>query len=219
MQIFANIMVSVLVIIVSFLGSKKIKQSIILTSLFILIFFIIPTTYFADFLRTVSSYFDSGSEVKFKLNDLATYLAFGDYYQTSAGGRAARYPLLLGGFLKSPLFGYYFSAAPQDISAGGHLYWMNKLAVFGIIGFILYAKIHVNYLVKIIKSFDKEYLFYFSVAVAGGLGMGLIKNLAGREFWYTYFVLLPGLYYLPLLKKNNDKISKTKMNRIKNPKL
>ena len=207
MQIVANILVAAIIIIISFAGRKSIKQSSIIASIIILIFFFIPTVYFADSIRLLSTFFNLGSVISSKLNDMANYLVWSDYYQTATGGRAARYPLLLSGFLESPIFGYYFSDASYNIGAGGHLYWMNKLSVFGIIGFILYLKIHVNYLVKITKSFDKEFLFYFSVAVIGGLGLGLIKNLPGREFWYTYFVLLPGLYYLPLLKKTKNKIS------------
>ena len=203
MQIVANILVAAFVLIVSILGSKQIKKSIIFAFILLLLFIIIPTSFFADLLRTISTFFIYGSEVNSKLNDLANYLVFEDYYHTGTGMRAERYLLLLKAFFENPLWGFYYSDAGYDISAGGHLYWMNKLTVFGVIGFMLYLKIHISYLNGLIKKYDKEYLFYFSVSVIGGLGLGLIKNLAGREFWYTYFILLPGFYYLPLLKNNS----------------
>jgi hypothetical protein len=28
--------------------------------------------------------------------------------------------------------------------------------------------------------------------------LGLMKAVAGRDIWLTYFIILPGLYFLPL---------------------
>jgi hypothetical protein len=32
-----------------------------------------------------------------------------------------------------------------------------------------------------------------------------MKNVAGKNIWFVYFILLPGMYYLPLIKKKKRK--------------
>jgi len=204
-QIFADILFASFMLIISLLGGKRMRMSISLIAVLVITIFLIPNSLYSEFATKMSGYFNPTSVVYSKLQDLSTYLAGGSYYQTQIGYREARYPLLLSAFMKSPIVGYYYSNnSVEGVLNGGHLYWMNRLAVFGILGFLLYMKIHVDHLKSMMKSLDKEFSFYFLVAVAGGLGLGLTKNLDGREFWYTYFVVLPGLQYLPLLKKGKS---------------
>ncbi len=204
-QIFADILFALVLTAVSLLGSKRILISLSLAFVFLIMIFLIPNGVYAELAIEVSRYFSPNSVIYGKLHDLSTYLIAGQYVQTSFGYHVARYPLLLYAFGRSPFFGYYFGKnLSVDITEGGHLYWMNKLAVFGLVGLLLYAKIHVDHLRGIVKKLDKEFTFYFLVAALGGLGLGLAKNIAGREFWYTYFVILPGLYYLPLLKRKKE---------------
>jgi len=200
-QIFANILLSVILIFISFLGSKNVKLSISLTLVILIIFFFIPNSYYASLLIKISSYFSTDSNLYFKLNDLASALIGQVQDNVGIGGRLERYPLLYAAFINSPILGHAFSNSSTDIDAGGHLYWMNKLAVFGVFGFLLFIKIHINHIKEIIVQYDEEFLFYFSVSVIGGLGLGLMKNLAEREYWFTYFILLHGIYYLPIIMK------------------
>jgi len=200
-QFFANILLSAVIIIVSLLGRKRIKQSLLVISLFLIVFFIIPTHIYADFFTKISTYFNPGSDVSYKLNDFSKYLELGDNYGTSTGDRAARYPLLIEAFFEKPLMGYYTGSHIKNISAGVHLYWMNRLAIMGLFGFIPLLVIHISYIKTSIKYFNEQFTFYFLVSVFSVVGLGLMKALTGRELWFTYFILLPGLYFLPLLKK------------------
>lgn len=205
MQIITDILFAFLLFFISLLGSKRRSLSISLVAVFLVAFYLIPNSFYSDVALRVSSYFSPTSIVYSRLHDLSMYFLAGQYAATEVGSRAARYPLLLSGFERGPLLGYYYATTRSfDISEGGHLYWMNKLAVFGLVGLLLYAKIHVDHLVQTVKTLDKDFTFYFLVAALGGLGMGLAKNIVGREFWYTYFVILPGLQYLPLLKRSSQ---------------
>jgi hypothetical protein len=204
-QVFANILLSSVIIVVAMLGRKRIKQSLLVLAVFFIVFFIIPGYIYADLMVSLSSYFDPDSEVYYKLNDLAKFINLGDNYGTATGGRVSRYTLLLDAFIKNPLLGYFVTDHNKDISAGGHLYWMNKLAILGLAGFIPFIIVHISYIKTAIKYFSEEFTFYFLVSVFSVLGLGFMKNLAGREMWFTYFILLPGLYFLPLLKKKKLK--------------
>ncbi|MCD4731536.1 MAG: hypothetical protein K8R74_13110 [Bacteroidales bacterium] len=204
-QVFANILLSVFIIIVSLAGRKRIKESILTISILIIVFIIIPASFYAGLLMNISSYFDPDSVVYYKLKDMAQFVTARSYYGTGAGGRASRYPLLFEAFIENPLLGYFAGDHTRDIAAGGHLYWMNRLTIFGLLGFIPLLIIHVGYIKSAIKFFNEEFTFYFLVSVFAILGLGLMKNLAGQEMWFAYFVLLPGLYFLPLLKKKKRK--------------
>ena len=55
--------------------------------------------------------------------------------------------------------------------------------------------------------FQVEY-GYFLLSLLSMVALGAMKTLIGRELWYTFFIIVPGLYYLPLLKKKKSKFHK-----------
>ena len=75
---------------------------------------------------------------------------------------------------------------------------MNKLTIYGIIGFIPYLAIYYYQIKRNIKYYDSEYTFYYLMSVASIIVLGFFKNLAGRELFYMLFFILPSLYFLPL---------------------
>lgn len=201
MQIFANILIAFFSLIFSMLGSKRIKRSVIISGIVLLIILLIPTSYYSGLLSSASTYFEPNSETYSKLNDLSSFVS--DDYEpdaTGAGGRLARYPLLTNAFLATPFLGHYTSPEITDIGPGGHLYWMNKLTIFGILGFVPFLLIHYIFIRSSLRYVNKEYLFYYLISVVSIIILGLFKNLAGREMWFVYFVILPGFFNLPLLK-------------------
>ena len=125
------------------------------------------------------------------------------YVENNAiSGRYARYPLLMQSFLSNPIWG--------GKEWNGHLFWMNKLAVYGLLGTLPFIYI-IYYYVKNIKYFDDEFSFYFLLSIFSIIGLGLMKALMGRELWYTFFIILPGFYYLQYLKQ--PQINKLKHNK------
>jgi hypothetical protein len=207
MQIFANILISVSAIVFSLAGAKNIRKSLTFGAVILIIIALIPRHFYISLLIFASSYFNPNSENYFKLNDIASFVETGQVNdETSAGGRLERYPLLWEGFKGNPATGFYNSNSSLDIAPGGHLFWMNRLTVYGILGFVPFILIFYFHIKRSINQFDSEFSFYFLLSVFAGLGLGLIKNIAGMEEWGMFFFILPGMYYLPLLKKTNSNV-------------
>jgi hypothetical protein len=209
MQIFANIILSVFAIIFSLFGSGRIRKSLIYAGIFLGLIILIPKNVYSDLFISTSRFFDTSLDVNYKLNDMGTFFQSMEVSdESSAGGRLERYPLLWEGFKANPITGFYNSDITLDISAGGHLFWMNKLTTYGILGFIPFILIFYFHIKRCIKQFDPEFTFYFLLSMFSGIGLGLMKTLAGMDFWIMFFFIIPGMYYLPLLKKGTSDIGK-----------
>ena len=197
MQIFANILVGLYLMIFSFVNSKNRIKAFLWNTLLVVIFISIPSSTYAEVLNNISSFFSRDSEVYFKLNDMAKYLVNPTSASTGMGERSARYPELLTAFLAQPFFGdaSYNSIYYKEMETGGHLYWMSRLALWGIFGFIGYLLILKNIFKPILNLFDKEYRYYYSLSLLSVFVLGLVKNLAGREMYIMLLIIIPGLYF------------------------
>ncbi len=206
MQIVANILVAFIIIILSLLGRKNLKKSIGIYIFLLIIILVIPSNIYAELFYNLATIFDTNSEVYFKLNEMGTFFITGGTVENNAiSRRYARYPLLMQSFLSNPLWG--------GKEWNGHLYWMNKLAVYGLLGTLPFIYIIYYYVKKNIKYFDDEFSFYFILSIFSIIGLGLMKALVGRELWYTFFIILPGFYYLQYLKQPQiNKLKKNKYN-------
>ena len=204
MQIVANILVAFIIIILSLLGRKNLKKSISIYIILLIIIVAIPSYIYAELFYNAATIFDTNSEIYFKLNEMGTFFITGGTVENNAiSGRYARYPLLMQSFLSNPLWG--------GKEWNGHLFWMNKLAVYGLLGTLPFIYIIYYYVKKNIKYFDDEFSFYFLLSIFSIIGLGLMKALTGRELWYTFFIILPGFYYLQYLKQ--PQINKLKHNK------
>jgi len=210
-QIFTNIMFVVIFILLALVSAKKRTRTLVVVSVFFLIIIIIPNSTYINFLNNLSEDLNNLSDVSYKLKEFAVYLEQGNDVgdKNAVAGRVERYPMLFKVFPKSPIFGCYFFT---DYTGNGykeeaaHLYWMNKLTVTGLSGFLLYFLIIVFFLKNEIKNINKEYRYYFILSILVILLYGLFKNIIGRETWYMFFVIIPGIYYLPLLNKRHDNL-------------
>ncbi len=204
MQIVANILVAFIIIILSLLGRKNLKKSISIYIILLIIIVAIPSHIYAELFYNAATIFDTNSEIYFKLNEMGTFFITGGTVENNAiSGRYARYPLLMQSFLSNPLWG--------GKEWNHHLFWMNKLAVYGLLGTLPFIYIIYYYVKKNIKYFDDEFSFYFLLSIFSIIGLGLMKALMGRELWYTFFIILPGFYYLQYLKQ--PQINKLKHNK------
>lgn len=208
MQIFGNIINCVVFSVIALLGVRKLRLSIVIITLFLSIIIVIPKAVYVNSLLSIGDVFNKDSELNYKFRDLAVFIDTGADIKdnaTGVGGRAERYPALFESFIKSPLLGCFFFSdeGGNGYNRGGaHLYWMNKLTVTGIIGLIFFFYIPFRFIRNNLQQFNSSYKFYYFLAALSILSYGLIKVVAGRDTWYAFFILLPGLYYLPLLKKN-----------------
>lgn len=205
MQFFGNILISTMFIILSFMSARKLKRTAVLLAVLFFTGIIIPKENYTYLLKSTATFFPIDSENYSKIIDLAMYIETGESGKDKKGGmaenRAARAPELLETFLNNPIVGAASNNSSTYDQAGAHLYWMNRLAIFGIVGFGMSILFHRFYLINQEKKFDESFAIYFLLASFSILSYGLIKNLGGREVWYMYFVIIPGAYYLPLLNK------------------
>jgi len=199
MQFFGNILVGFMALFLSF-QSRNIQVRSIFFGLIFLIIIFIPIEFYASIISKISLYFDTSSEIYFKLNDFSKYLLTGEE-STAAGERASRFPELLSAFLSSPLFGTFFRGGNNYIGEGAHLYWMNRITIMGLFGFYIFIQIFYKNIKFVLRTYkDKEFKFIYLLSIATFFSYGLIKNIAGREAYFLLFFILPGLQYLPLLK-------------------
>jgi preprotein translocase subunit SecG len=124
--------------------------------------------------------------------------------------------MLLEAFSKSPIMGCFFQSDSYGNGyneKGFHVYWMNKLTVTGIVGFVFFLSIIIVFVYRERKNIEGGYSYYYLLAIFSVLLYGVFKNIGGREIWYFFFVIILGMYYLPLLKKKNNMIEDNVLNQ------
>jgi hypothetical protein len=212
-QVFANMLVTALITILSFMGAKKQRNSFIILSLVGILIIAIPNYVYSSIFSNLSSYFDPGSQMYNKLNDFAIYIQFPELYNpTEAGSRVARYPLLFEALLANPVLGHASNPSGFDIMPGAHLYWMNRLALWGIFGFLFFIFVLLIIYRSVSSLFEPNYRFYYFLSVVAFVFLGLIKAVGGSESWLMLIVVIPGLYFLPLLQQTKKDIAIKKDN-------
>lgn len=195
-QVFANILAMLVILLLSFSSSNKQKSFLRYIGLFMVIFYIIPNSFYIDVLRTSSEYFPRESNTHYKLNDFALFIENPEFNtSTGAGGRAERYPMLIEAFLAQPILGDASYESNIDTYGGGHLYFMKKLADWGLLGFAFFIyMLYQIYRSISRKILDNEMNFYYFLSVLALVILGLMKNIAGREPWLFLIIIIPGLY-------------------------
>ncbi len=204
-QLFTNIMLAAFLVILSMVSAKNRKTTFVIISIIGLIIILIPQAFYINILYKLSVVFADFKEISFKLKETAIYLEFGEYVDRNAiAGRAERYTWLLRTFPEHPIMGCFFmQKSPTYNEACGHLHWMNKLVVTGILGIVFFVPIFIQFLKQQLQIIKGNYKFYFIISILFILIYGVFKAIAGRDCWYMFFVILPGMYYLPLIKKEN----------------
>lgn len=204
-QVFSNLLVSFVVLFLALIGSKKNYITYTFIGLVLFTIYIIPTEVYADLLRESSGFFDNNSETHGKLNDFAAFIENPetDNEDLSASNRASRYPLLLNSLMDDPIFGSFSSYQSTYQEEGAHLYFMNRLAIWGIPVFLFFVYVLGKLVVRIRSLFNDEFKYYYLLSVLAFILFGLTKNIAGREPFIILFIIIPGLYYL--LQRNNPK--------------
>lgn len=201
-QVFANLLITILITFLSIFGHKKKKLSLILFAIVGVFFMINPDNFLADFFILISNYFDKSSIIYDKLIDFSMFLKNSDLDNSSeAGSRASRYPLLFDAFSSNPIFGDASYNSPHRISGGAHVYWMNRLTIWGLPGFLIYVFLLFRIFKMVYFTFDANYKFYYLLSILSVLLLGLLKAIGGREIWLMLIIVIPGLFYLPLLKR------------------
>jgi hypothetical protein len=201
-QVFANILVMVVITLLSLIGAKKRRIWVIVVSIIGAFIISTPNSFFVEKIYLMSTFLDSDSVLKEKLSDFAVFIEDPEIdASTGVGSRASRYPMLSEALMKNPLFGDASYESSINISGGSHLYWMNRLALWGIPGFIFFLFVLFSVFKTISSIFEQEFRFYYYISLSVLLFLGLTKAIGGRELWLLLIVVIPGLYFLPHSKK------------------
>ncbi len=216
-NIFANILtIGIVSLLAGFLDKIRKYLPLLLTLSGIL--FLIPNETYGDFMFSIANLFDDNLFMHDKFYDFGLFInSSGTDISTGAGGRADRYPLLLEAFLQSPLLGAAFIESLLYDSSGAHLYWMNKLALLGIIGFSFFTFMFVKIFRSVVVLFDKQFSYYYILSSMAFVLIGLMKNISGREPFFVLMILIPGMYFYHL--KSIDSLSKKQKVIGKGPKV
>ncbi len=200
-QVFANVLAALATLILSLFGAKRARKSFLSISLITIILIAIPLSIYADLLYLAGSYFEPSSVIHQKIIDLAMFIQNPEFTDTTgAGHRIERYPMLFEAFSASPIFGNASYSSTFDIKSGFHIYWMYLLTQWGILGFLFFIFILYQLYKKIRSLFDDGFGFYYFLSTTAFILLGLMKNIAGREPYLMLIIIIPGFYFLELLK-------------------
>jgi hypothetical protein len=200
-QVFANIIITTLITIFSFVSSKKIKKSILPVFIIIFILSFIPVSFYVSKINLLASKFNSNSEIYYKLKDFNQFIQTPELdASTGTGSRASRYLTLIQAFTVNPVFGNASYNSLINTEGGGHLHWMNRISIWGIFGFSFYLFLLYS-IYKLVRSiFDESFGFYYFLSVLAFISLGFIKTIAGREPFFILIIVIPSIYFLPYLK-------------------
>ncbi len=205
-NVFANVLVAIPVLILSIIGKKKRIIAYFTVAFLVVIALFTPVSFLADLFMKLSNYFEGDSFMHGRLIDFSAFIETPELDTTTqAGGRAARYPLLMEAFLAKPIFGDASYSSRFFFEEGGHLYWMNRLAIWGVLGFSFFVYVLYSVYKTIVSAFDKEFAFYYHLSILALIGLGLTKSIQGREQWLMLFLVIPGLYFLSITKEKQGK--------------
>lgn len=102
-------------------------------------------------------------------------------------------------FLSHPIFG------SPDALTGGHNYFLDMLAKYGIIGCLpFFMMIRTQF--RIISSYlSKNSRHYYLIILIGFIVLGIIKNMSGTEYWNYLFIYYPAILFW--IDSNNKQLT------------
>lgn len=192
--IIAPFIIAVAIVLLSVLGRKRFRSSLIVMLVLVLIFTVLPNSFIGEAFIGISEIVPN-RDMSQKFRDLGISYITGLEIVSSAEGsgntvehRASRVAVNLEQFAKHPLFGAGTPGNP-------HLFWLNQLAHFGLVGFFPLAWLLVT-LLSYMRRFDDEFKFYYLLSVLAYVVLLMVKASGGYHFLLAVFFIAPGSYYL-----------------------
>lgn len=122
-----------------------------------------------------------------KIDDIVASIKF-NKSRGEISGREKVYERSWSTFFSSPLWG---SSEKRD--AGGHAYFPDRLAYFGLLGTVPFFLFLYYTLKKSYLLINSKVRLHFQLGVTVFILLGLLKNVTGVENFLYLFVFLPGL--------------------------
>lgn len=182
-QVTATFIICIMVTLMSFLNVKNRMATFIGIGLIALLL-ITQFTSLMEF--AISSTGDTEMNEKFvAMAGVAEGEALDE--STDAGVRWMLVSKTINSFISYPLFGN--STAP----IGGHNYFLDILARYGIIGCLPLFLLIINQYKVITSYLLEETKRYSLIILIGFIVLGIIKNLSGTEYWNYLFIYYPAI--------------------------
>lgn len=193
--ITAPILMAALCLLFSIQGKSRFKASMYSTIILALVIAIIPTNIKAQFFFSVSDVVPN-KDLSMKFSDLGLAIETGidiSAPETSIEYRAERIPRNIEDFMRNPILGTGFEQ-------NAHIFWLNLLAQFGLIGTIPFILILYRHLKLSMQDYELNYRFYYLVSIGLFVALGFMKSITAPMMFYL-LMLIPGLYYLRYIKR------------------
>ena len=200
--IVAPFLILIIVLSLAILGRRRLKSNVVILCIILGLFFVTPKRIIGNIFYGFSDIVPN-RELSTKLNEIGIAFTEGielvTYeYEASTGieGRAARIKYNLLDFVKSPIIG---TGKPGN----AHLFWLNMLAQFGLMGifpliYIIWLQIKKN-----AKSLSEDILFTYYLSMASFIVLGLLKSISGYPMYLITFFIIPVKIFL---LQSKDKI-------------
>lgn len=173
------------------IGLKNIRKSFWLWIFIIGFILFIPNQFYADTVKLFSGIVP-GETLQKRLLDLSIAIEYADRGLAGTGThieqRAERIPFLLSQFYQSPIIGGGKST--------GHVFWFDRLSLFGIIGIIPWIAVLYVFIRETKTVIDKEYHIYFYLSILSFILIGFMKNNGGTLVYFFSFFMVSAILFL-----------------------
>lgn len=168
--------------------SKNFKTKLVIT-ICLLVFF------YSSLSESLKNIADSlpESSVSVRLRDISQTIKENNYNTKTSDSyfvseRLSRTEYSLDMFLASPIIG--------SGKASGHSFWLDRLALYGLVGFIPIIMTIISSIKLNICRFSYSYRMYYYLALSMMVLFGSIKNMSLTEIFIGFIFLMPGIYYI-----------------------
>jgi len=144
----------------------------------------------------------SDTPLEEKIKDIMISIEHGST-EGQVGGRGSLYKQSWNSFFHNPLFGI-----SDKTQAGGHAYFADRLAYFGLIGTVPFIAFFVFAFKRFYIMCNEDCKIYISISFFIFMLMAFLKNIYGIENFIYFLVFIPGLSLVDKCKllNHNDKL-------------
>ncbi len=189
--IVAPFLLLIVFLFLAILGRRRLKSNIVILCILLAMFIVTPKKIIGNMFFSFSDLVPN-REMSTKLNEIGIGFTGGfelvtyEYEATtSIEARAARIKYNLLDFIKSPIIG-------TGKEGNAHLFWLNILGQFGLVGllpliFIIWLQIRKN-----TKLLSEDIMFTYYLSIASFIMLGLMKAVGGYPMFLIPFFIIPG---------------------------
>ena len=186
----APLILSVVLLFLALLGRRRLRVNSVVVVVLLIAYVVTPKGIIGDLLRDTGVKLNN-FEIERKFEDLAEVVEGGMVIEegiataNSIEGRASRIDLNINRFFKSPLIGQGTS------SEGEHIYWLNLLAQYGVIGTVPLLMLIIYSWRRDFSYLSDDYKFFYFLSIFGFIALGFMKAVQGVHMFMIPFLLAP----------------------------